>query len=108
MMAEPRDNLMSGVKTDFEVHMPRILILGDMLLDVVVTGDLRAAREARGAVQFYAGGSAANCAVGAARAGAAVRFVGRVGDDMAGRLLVDELLRAGVTAQVRVTPDLPT
>jgi sugar/nucleoside kinase (ribokinase family) len=85
-----------------------MLVLGDMLLDVVVTGDLRAAREAQGAVQLYAGGSAANFAVGAARAGAAVRFVGRVGDDLAGRLLVDELARAGVTPAVRVTPGVPT
>ncbi len=79
-----------------------------MLLDVVVTGDLQAAREAQGAVQLYAGGSAANFAVGAARAGAAVRFVGRVGDDLAGRLLVDELARAGVTPAVHVTPGVPT
>jgi ribokinase len=85
-----------------------ILVLGDMLLDVVVTGDLQAAREAQGAVQLYAGGSAANFAVGAARAGAAVRFVGRVGDDLAGRLLVDELVREGVTPAVRVTPGVPT
>jgi sugar/nucleoside kinase (ribokinase family) len=79
-----------------------------MLLDVVVTGDLQAAREARGAVQLYAGGSAANFAVGAARAGAAVRFVGRVGDDLAGRLLVDELARAGVMPAVQITPGVPT
>jgi sugar/nucleoside kinase (ribokinase family) len=79
-----------------------------MLLDVVVTGDLQAVREAQGAVQLYAGGSAANFAVGAARAGAAVRFVGRVGDDLAGRLLVDELARAGVTPAVQVTPGVPT
>jgi sugar/nucleoside kinase (ribokinase family) len=85
-----------------------LLVLGDMLLDVVVMGDLGAAREARGAVQLYAGGSAANCAAGAARAGLDVRFVGRVGDDLAGRLLVAELERAGVRAGVRVTPTVPT
>ena len=79
-----------------------------MLLDVVITGDVSVAREAHGAVQLYAGGSAANCAVGAARAGAAVRFVGRVGDDLAGRLLVAELERAGVEACVRVAPGVPT
>lgn len=99
---------MSVAKATLDENPPALLVLGDMLLDVVITGDLRAAREAPGAVQLYAGGSAANFAVGAARAGAAVRFVGRVGDDLAGRLLVDELTRAGVTPAVRVTPDSPT
>lgn len=99
---------MSVAKPTLDENPPAILVLGDMLLDVVVTGDLQAAREARGAVQLYAGGSAANFAVGAARAGASVRFVGRVGDDLAGRLLVDELARAGVQPAVRVTPAVPT
>ncbi len=107
-MADRSDNPMSVANTPLEENPVSLLVLGDMLLDVIVQGDLRAAREAQGAVQLYAGGSAANFAVGAARAGAAVRFVGRVGDDMAGRLLVDELVRAGVTAAVRITPDLPT
>ena len=99
---------MPGTKDALEIAAPRLLVLGDMLLDVVIRGDVSAEREARGAVQLYAGGSAANCAVGAARAGASVYFVGRVGDDLAGRLLVAELERAGVTACVRVVPGVPT
>jgi sugar/nucleoside kinase (ribokinase family) len=99
---------MPGAIHSLENAAPHLLVLGDMLLDVTVTGDVSAEREARGSVQLYAGGSAANCAVGAARAGAAVRFVGRVGDDLAGRLLVAELERAGVTACVRVVPGVPT
>ena len=87
---------------------PAILVLGDMLLDVVVQGDLSAECEAPGGVEIYAGGSAANFAVGAAGAGAAVRFVGCVGDDGAGRLLVGELERAGVQPAVRVIPATPT
>ena len=106
-MPDPSDNPMSVANDSFNENSISILVLGDMLLDVVVTGDLHTVREAQGAVQLYAGGSAANFAVGAARAGAEVRFVGRVGDDLAGRLLVDELARAGVLAEVRVTPGVP-
>lgn len=78
------------------------------MLDVVVTTDVSAAREAGGCVQIHPGGSAANFAVGASRARASVRFVGRAGDDVAGRLLVGELEREGVSACVRVVPDAPT
>jgi sugar/nucleoside kinase (ribokinase family) len=106
-MAERSHNPGPDAQPVLEENPPAILVLGDMLLDVVVTGDLQAAREAQGAVQLYAGGSAANFAVGAARAGAAVRFVGRVGDDLAGRLLVDELARAGVNPAVQITPGVP-
>ena len=87
---------------------PALLVVGDMLLDVVVAGNLAAEREAAGSVQLYAGGSAANFAVGAARAGAAVRMVGRVGDDVAGRLLVAELERAAVQAAIARSPGVPT
>lgn len=42
------------------------------------------------------GGSGANVAVWLARAGAAVTFAGRVGDDLFGRWLADDLRREGV------------
>jgi sugar/nucleoside kinase (ribokinase family) len=83
----------------------RIATLGDLVLDVLVaagTSDPPVARDAAGAVRIAPGGSAANFAVGAARAGARVTFFGCVGDDVAGRLLVAELERAGVVAAVRV------
>jgi sugar/nucleoside kinase (ribokinase family) len=82
----------------------RIVTLGDLVLDVLVTADARAARDQAGAVRIAPGGSAANFAVGAAQAGARVAFFGRVGDDVAGRLLVAELERGGVTPRVHVTP----
>ena len=47
-------------------------------------------------VATFAGGKGANQAVAAARAGADVRMIGRVGDDDAGRSLVDGLRRDGV------------
>lgn len=55
------------------------------------------------------GGKGANQAVAAARLGAEVAFVGRVGDDDAGRRLRDGLAAEGVdVAHVRVDPDAPT
>jgi len=86
----------------------RIATLGDMVLDVLVTGELGAVRDEAGAVRVAPGGSAANFAAIAARRGARVTFFGRVGDDAAGRMLVAELARDGVDARVRVTPSAAT
>jgi sugar/nucleoside kinase (ribokinase family) len=52
-------------------------------------------------VRLVPGGSAANFAARAARGGATVTFFGRVGDDVAGRLLSAELTRSGVDARVK-------
>jgi ribokinase len=83
--------------------------LGDMVLDVLVSGEaFTSSRDARGAVRIAPGGSAANFAARAASLGARVVFFGRVGDDVAGRLLVAELERAGVVARVRVAPGAGT
>jgi sugar/nucleoside kinase (ribokinase family) len=79
-----------------------------MVLDAVVSGDLSAAREARGAFALYPGGSAANFAVGVARAGVRIRFIGKTGDDVAGRLLVGELLRHEVDARLVTSRAVPT
>ncbi len=89
----PRDGQRGGV---------RVVAMGDLVIDVLVTGDVSEAREAGGAVRLYPGGSAANFAVAAAREGGDVTFYGCVGDDVAGRVCVGELAREGVTARVRV------
>jgi ribokinase len=83
---------------------PRLLTLGDLLLDVLVQGDFSHEYDSAGTVQLYPGGSAANFAVAAAGLGAVVRFVGRVGDDLTGKLLVQDLRDGGVLAEVRVVP----
>ena len=52
---------------------------------------------------YQAGGSAANTICGLAKLGVRAGFVGVVGDDEAGRKLVDDLVRCGVEAsQIRV------
>lgn len=87
-----------------------ILSLGDLLLDVVIRYDPVSgeADMEPDAVQLWPGGSAANFAVWAARCGANVQFVSRVGRDWSGEMLVRSLDNAGVVAHVRVADDLPT
>jgi len=87
-----------------------ILSLGDLLLDVVIRYDPVAGEADAGpdAVQLWPGGSAANFAVWAARCGADVQFVSRVGRDWSGEMLIRSLESAGAVAHVRVADDLPT
>jgi len=89
---------------------PTILSLGDLLLDLVVRFDPQSgeADTAPDAVQLWPGGSAANFAVWAAREGADVRYISRVGRDFSGDMLVRSLLDAGVMPAVRVVDDMPT
>ncbi|MDQ5824517.1 MAG: PfkB family carbohydrate kinase [Chloroflexota bacterium] len=81
-----------------------LLSLGDLLLDLLVRYDPASGEVdvGAGAVQMHPGGSAANFAVQAARLGAAVRFISRVGRDMPGEMLVRSLESARVTPSVRV------
>jgi sugar/nucleoside kinase (ribokinase family) len=92
--------------------------LGDLVEDVVVRlcGPVRLRADTTGRVTRRRGGSAANVAAAIARAGARVRFIGRIGDDDLGaRLLaglraegVDPVVeRGGTTGSivVLVTPD---
>ena len=76
----------------------RLTTLGDLLLDVVVrldgalvTGDDQMAETRTGP-----GGQAANVAAWAAELGAAARFVGRVGADAAGEVVLRALGERGV------------
>ncbi len=87
---------------------PQLLTLGDLLLDVLVSGELRQEHDGAGMVQLSPGGSAASFAAAAVLQGAQVRFVGVVGNDTAGRLLVADLRERGIDARVRVVPDAVT
>lgn len=77
--------------------------VGDLLDDVVVQrlAPVRHGADTPSIIVRRRGGSAANVAAAAARAGYRSRFIGQVGDDPAGRMLVDELTALGVDVRVR-------
>ena len=79
--------------------------VGELMLDVVAQ---RGAHDHAGAVRVRVGGTAANGAVWAARAGARATAVGRVGDDAAGRALRAELEARGIETAFAVDPAEPT
>ena len=87
---------------------PRIVVVGSINLDLVVScarlplpGETVAGRSLR----EIPGGKGANQAVAAARLGAKVAMIGRVGDDAYGKRLRAELVAAGVdAAHVSDTP----
>ncbi len=81
----------------------RFLAVGDLMLDVVVSG-----RGHDSLARVAPGGSAAIAAAWAVEAGAEAAVVGRVGDDFAGRALREALERSGVGVEVSLDPDAPT
>jgi ribokinase len=89
-----------------------IAVVGSINLDVVVGVERHPApgeTVVGGDRQELPGGKGANQAVAAARLGASVALVGRVGDDDAGRRLRDGLAAEGVDVRfVSVDPEAPT
>jgi sugar/nucleoside kinase (ribokinase family) len=82
---------------------PDVVVVGDLMLDVAVDAPaLATGGDVHGTVIARPGGSGANAAVWAARAGARVRFHGRVGDDVTGRVLRDAMTEHGVEAALVV------
>lgn len=84
--------------------LPDVLgTVGDLVEDVVVRlrGPINIASDTEAVVHRRRGGSAANVAVNAVRAGARARFIGQVGDDPQGENLVRALVDAGVEPVVR-------
>jgi sugar/nucleoside kinase (ribokinase family) len=92
------------------VRVSRIVVLGDVMVDVVVrlSGPLAPGSDAPAVIRFHGGGSSANTAAWLAVAGADTVLVGRVGDDERGRAARDELRAAGVDALLAADPELPT
>jgi sugar/nucleoside kinase (ribokinase family) len=78
-------------------------VVGDLLEDVVIHAAGPPARGTDTAARILRrrGGSAANVASAAARAGCSVRFIGRVGDDALGDQLVASLAADGVDVRVQ-------
>ena len=84
----------------------RIVCLGDLLLDVVVRLDesLTPGADALAVTRAGPGGQAANVAAWSAALGADARFVGKRADDVAGKLVTDELRALGVELVGPVVP----
>src|SRR5215210_5724022 len=104
-----RDHAPTGVQP---MTTARITVVGSANIDLT----FRAAKLPRpgetvfgSAVYRGFGGKGANQAVAAARLGAAVSFVGRVGADEFGRAIRDQLVREGVDVSYLLDdPDRPT
>jgi sugar/nucleoside kinase (ribokinase family) len=81
---------------------PRIAILGDLLVDVVLQPgeEIRTGTDVPGRVAVRAGGSGANTARWLGRLGAAVILICAVGRDPAGRALLAAARADGVAARV--------
>lgn len=76
-----------------------IVTVGDLTLDILVKPDKHIPGKpvnSPGSVTMTSGGTAAHFAVWAARLGAGVRFIGKVGNDPAAALLIWDLLKEGV------------
>jgi ribokinase len=91
---------------------PKILVVGSVNMDLVVrAGSIPIGGETVLGSDFVTspGGKGANQAVSAARLGADVRMIGRVGDDAFGQSLRDRLDAEGVdTRAVLTTADTPS
>ena len=83
------------------VPAPRVAVVGDLMLDVVVipSRPLERGTDVPGKVALRQGGSAANTARWLSRLGARSTLVTAVGRDPAGRALVDSLRGDGVTVR---------
>lgn len=79
-----------------------ICCIGDLVVDVVVRleRDPQRGTDTPASIVHRRGGSAANVAAGVVAAGAAARFVGQVGDDLVGTMLIEHLTQAGVDTRV--------
>ena len=87
-----------------------VVCLGDVLVDVVaeLPGPLAPGSDTPAVVRMCGGGAAANVAAWLVVAGVDATLVGRIGDDVLGRWVTDELTALGVDVQVSVDVNLPT
>lgn len=84
-----------------------VTVVGDLMVDVLVvpSGPLALGSDTPSAVSYAGGGSGANVAAWLASSGVTTSFVGRVGDDPAGREAVEALRRVGVATYVGADAD---
>ena len=79
-----------------------ILTIGEMLIDLTQTG---VSDQGIPVYTAFPGGAPANVAVAAAKLGASTAFIGKVGDDAFGKLLVDTVKNNGVNADGIIVTD---
>jgi sugar/nucleoside kinase (ribokinase family) len=89
---------------------PRVVVVGDVAVDVLVEPSTPAVRGADvpARIRFAAGGAGANTAAWLSHLRAEVTLVGRIGDDAAGRTAAADLRAAAVRPVLAVDTDLPT
>jgi len=89
----------------------KLIIYGDICMDITVRATSLSAPGQDSRIEnlsFYPGGSAANCAVVAARLGAPVEMIGVLGDDDWSKILYEDLKRNHVGVRyVRTAPGSP-
>jgi len=87
-----------------------VVVVGDLLLDLVaeVREPLARGTDTGANIGARAGGSSASVAVRLAGLGVETHFVGRVGRDVIGRFLAEDLERRGVTHHLAEDPSLET
>jgi sugar/nucleoside kinase (ribokinase family) len=81
-----------------------IVVVGDIAVDIVslLRTPLARGSDAPAEISLMPGGSGANVAVWLARLGRRTTFVGRIGDDLFGRWLRDDLVAEGVAPALMV------
>ena len=79
-----------------------ILTIGEMLIDLTQTG---VSDQGIPVYTAFPGGAPANVAVAAAKLGASTAFIGKVGNDAFGKLLVDTVKNNGVNADGMIVTD---
>jgi sugar/nucleoside kinase (ribokinase family) len=86
-----------------------LITVGDVMVDVhVESSALARGGDVHGRVRLQPAGTSSNAAVWAVWDGASARVLGRVGEDLAGRLLRDALLERGVDPALTFDPDAPS
>src|SRR3712207_2201517 len=88
----------------------RVVVVGDLLYDMLarIEGSVAFGTDTFTPIHAIAGGSGANAAAWLASLGVETHFVGRVGDDVFGDVLADELRGIGVTPHLVRDPSLGT
>ena len=86
-----------------------LIAVGDVMVDVHVEAPaLARGGDVHGRVRLQPAGTSANAAVWAAWDGSSARVLGRVGADLAGRLLEEALIERGVEPRLTFDADAPT